>query len=155
MALLKRGISRTNAAFPSRSSRLRGELLLDELKLITQQYPKMFRTPAIFLLATFLSLGSTFFERIHLGEVNRAIASIPAPKIASHSPLKRVPVKPPIHDPSTCVICLTLHASVTAQAWSIPSLDPAARIGFVAPELRTTVQSHPISCDHCRGPPVA
>jgi hypothetical protein len=113
----------------------------------------VFRIPAIFLLTTFLSLGSTCFEQLHLAEVNRALARIPVPKVVSRVPLKRVPVKPPIHDPATCAICIVLHAPVTMQAWSMPSLGPSARLGRITTEPLLSISFQPISYQHCRGPP--
>jgi hypothetical protein len=113
----------------------------------------LFRYPAIFLLTTFLSLGSNCFERIHLAEVNAALARIPVPKLASRVPLKRVPMKPPIHDPATCAICMVLHAPVATQTWAMPALGLTTLAGNVVSESFLSISVQPISYQHCRGPP--
>jgi hypothetical protein len=115
----------------------------------------VFRIPVIFLLSTYLSIGPTFFERLHIAEVNRALAHIPVPKVVTRSPLKRMPVRPPVHDPATCVICALIHAPVAAQIWTMPSLGPTARLGCINPESRPASPLVRISCPLCRGPPVA
>jgi len=88
-----------------------------------------------------------------LAEVNRALAQIPVPKVASRSPLKRLPVKPPVHDPATCAICIALHAPLTMQGFAVPTLNPAARLGYAVVELPFSISVHAISHEHCRGPP--
>jgi hypothetical protein len=115
----------------------------------------MFRAPVVFLLSTFLSVGPTFFERLHIDEVNRALARIPIPKVATRSPLKRLPVRPPLHDPATCVICTLIHSPVAAHAWSMPALGLLDRIGCVASESPPSSSPVRISCPQCRGPPAA
>jgi hypothetical protein len=115
----------------------------------------VFRYPAIFLLNVFLVLGPGFFQRQHLAEANRALAHLPALKVASSSPLKRLPVRPPVHDPSTCAICIALHAPIATQIWSAPSLGPIARIGFVCDDSRPAFVPIRISAEQCRGPPAA
>jgi hypothetical protein len=115
----------------------------------------VFRYPAIFLLNVFLVLGPGVFERQHLAEANRALLHLPAPKVATNSPLKRLPVRPPVHDPSTCAICIALHAPMAAQIWSAPSLAPVARAGFVCDDSRLPFVPIRISAEHCRGPPAA
>jgi len=121
-----------------------------------QQYlTSVFRTPVIFLLSTFLSIGPNFFQRLHIAEVNRALARIPVPKIATRSPLKRLPVRQPVHDPATCAICALIHAPVTTQIWTMPSLGPTARLGRIGPESRSASPLIRISSPLCRGPPVA
>ena len=120
-----------------------------------QQYPSVFRIPVIFLLSTFLSIGPNFFERLHIAEINRALAGIPVPKVATRSPLKRMPVRPPVHDPATCAICVLIHAPVAAQIWSMPSLGPIDRIGCVDSESSPSLPPVRLSCPQCRGPPAA
>ena len=115
----------------------------------------MFRYPVIFLISTCLSIGSNFFERIHMAEVNQALAQIAAPKLAANSPLKRLPDKAPVHDPATCPICIALHAPVAAQLASVPSLQPIDRVGQIAPYLPTAFDPVKISAEQCRGPPAA
>jgi hypothetical protein len=103
----------------------------------------------------FLLMGPNYFDRLHQAEVNKALAHLPAPKAASESPLKRLPVRPPVHDPATCVICIALHAPTAMQVWSAPSLAPIARIGFVGDYLRLAFVPVRISAEQCRGPPAA
>ena len=129
---------------------------LDANEPSMQQYIiTVFRAPVIFLLSTFLSIGPNFFERLHIAEVNRALAHIPVPKVATRSPLKRMPVRPPVHDPATCVICTLIHAPAVAQSWAIPSLSPTARIGCINPESLPASPLIRISSPLCRGPPTA
>jgi len=115
----------------------------------------VFRYPAIFLLNLFLVIGPNFFDRLHQAEANRALAHLPAPKLASNSPLKRLPVRPPVHDPSTCAICIALHAPMATQVWSAPSLAPIARMGYVCDDSRLAFVPVRISAEQCRGPPAA
>jgi hypothetical protein len=113
----------------------------------------VFRYPAIFLLNVFLVLGPGFFERLHLAEANRALPHLPAPKVQSNSPLKRLPVRPPVHDPSTCAICIALHGPMATQVCSAPPLGPVARIGFVCDDSPQAFVPIRISAEQCRGPP--
>jgi hypothetical protein len=115
----------------------------------------VFRYPAIFLLNVFLVIGPGFFDRLHVAQVNWALAHLPTPKIATHSPLTRLPVRPPVHDPSTCAICIALHAPMAMQIWSAPSVAPVARVGFVCDDSRLAFVPIGISVEHCRGPPAA
>jgi hypothetical protein len=115
----------------------------------------MFRGPIVFLLSTFLSLGPSFFNRLHAEEVNRALARIPVPHVLTHSPLKRMPVRQPVHDPSTCAICLLIHASVTVQTCAMPSLGPIALLGRVPGENSLVISPIRVAPQQCRGPPVA
>jgi hypothetical protein len=125
------------------------------MKVQGNNITEVFRTPVIFLLSTFLSIGPTFFERLHIDEVNRALAHLPVPKVATRSPLKRMPVRPPVHDPATCVICALIHAPAVSQIWTIPSLGPTARIGCIIPESLPASPLIRISSPLCRGPPIA
>ena len=114
----------------------------------------MLRYPAIFLVGVFFTLGPAPFERLHIAEANRSW-HLPA-QVAdstSASPLKRLPVRPPVHDASTCIICAMLHAPMTAQQAPPVSLALMARVGYLPVE--SSHQFHFIfaSCEHCRGPP--
>jgi hypothetical protein len=95
------------------------------------------------------------FERLHVAEVNRALAAIPAPRLATRSPLKRMPVRPPVHDPANCAICMLIHAPAAAYVWTMPPLGPTVRIGSIAPECLPTFSPIGISRQQCRGPPAA
>ncbi len=128
---------------------------LTPMKVQGNNITQVFRAPIIFLLSTFLSIGPNFFERLHIAEVNRALARIPVPKVATRSPLKRMPVRPPVHDPSTCVICALIHAPAVAQFWTIPFLTPTAQIGCITLESRSASPLIRISSPLCRGPPTA
>jgi hypothetical protein len=114
----------------------------------------VFRTPIIFLISTFLSIGPNYFAEQHIVEVNRALAKIPVPRLATRTPLKRLPVKQPVHDPATCIICVLIHASVTAQFSSSPSLNPTALIGVTTIESLSPSPVIPASILFCRGPPI-
>lgn len=120
-----------------------------------QQYHAVFRIPAVFLLSAFLSVGPNFFERLHIAEVDRALAHIPVPRVATRSPLKRMPVRPPIHDPATCAICSLIHSPVTTQFWSMPTLGPIERLGSIESQSLPAFPPIRISCPQCRGPPAA
>jgi hypothetical protein len=115
----------------------------------------VFRYPAIFLLTTFLSLGPNFFERIHLADVNQALARIAPPKVASKTPLKKLPQRSPAHDPASCPICIALHAPITGQFASAPSVEPIDRIGSIAVNLRSLSNLVHLTAQQCRGPPAA
>jgi len=115
----------------------------------------MFRAPVVFLLTTFLSLGPTLFERLHLAEVNRALAQIPIPRVVTHSPLKRMPVRQPMHDPSTCAICILIHAVVATHHSATLSLAPIALLGRIAPESSLLISPLRLAPQQCRGPPMA
>ena len=114
----------------------------------------MFRYPAIFLLTTFLSLGPNFFERVHLAEVNQALARIAPPKAASNTPLKKLPQRTPVHDPASCPVCIALHAPIAWQFASAPSLEPIDRIGSIAVALPSLSDLIHLTAQQCRGPPV-
>jgi hypothetical protein len=109
------------------------------------------RYPAIFLIGIFFSLGPAPFERLHLAEANRSWARI---KLATKDgPAKRLPVRPPVHDPSNCVICAVLHAPLTSQHLPHIALAPTARLGYLFVELPSHHPSNWIVADQCRGPP--
>ena len=113
----------------------------------------VFRYPAIFLLTAFLSIGSNFFQQIHLAEVNQELARIAPPKIVAKTPLKRLPEKFPAHDPATCAICVLLHAPIAGQFASAPSLEPIDRVGLIAADLPEALNPVHIAAEQCRGPP--
>jgi hypothetical protein len=118
-------------------------------------YLPVFRYPAIFLLTTFLSLGPNFFERIHLTEVNQALARIAPPKVASKSPIKKLPQRSPVHDPASCPICVALHAPIAWQFASTPSIKPIDQIGSIAINLPSLSNLIHLTAQQCRGPPAA
>jgi hypothetical protein len=114
----------------------------------------VFRKPALFLIGLFFTLGPTPFERLHLAEANQSWARIKLampgrPDAAS----KRLPVRPPVHDPSTCVICAVLHAPLTAQHLPPIILGPAARLGYLSVESPSEYSPLSIAAEQCRGPP--
>ncbi len=116
----------------------------------------MLRYPAIFLVGVFFTFGPAPFERLHLAEVNSAWNRIEQlMNGGSRSPLKRLPVPRPFHDPSTCVICATLHAPVTIQYMPPIMLMPTARLGSLPVELPNEFQFVYVAAEHCRGPPAA
>jgi hypothetical protein len=117
----------------------------------------LLRYPAIFLLGVFFSFGPGPFERIHLAAVNRSwlLARQAMDRgERSKSPLKRLPVRPPQHDPSTCIICAMLHAPLTVQVIPPVSLAPMARLGYLQAESPEKVHFNFTTCENCRGPPV-
>jgi hypothetical protein len=112
------------------------------------------RYPAIFLIGVFFTLGPAPFERLHLAEANQSWSRAEAAMIAgSHSPLKRLPVRPPVHDPSTCVICAILHAPVAMQQVPPIALGPTARLGSLPIESPNEFHFIYIAAEQCRGPP--
>jgi hypothetical protein len=114
------------------------------------------RYPAIFLVGIFFALGPAPFERLHLAEANRSWAQARlATTSGSDSRSKPLPVRPPVHDPSTCVICAMLHAPLTAQQAPLMTLAPLALLGYSP--VRSSLQYSPIciAAEQCRGPPSA
>jgi hypothetical protein len=116
----------------------------------------VFRYPAIFLIGVFFTLGPAPFERVHLAEANQALQRTRTMMAdGSPSPLKRLPVRLPVHDPSACVICAVLHAPMTVQhAASLP-LGPTARLGCLPVELTPEFPLVCMAAEQCRGPPSA
>jgi hypothetical protein len=114
----------------------------------------VFRYPAIFLIGVFFTLGPAPFERLHLAEANRSWARCkPVTAGGSDSRAKRLPVRPPLHDPSTCVICAMLHAPLTAQHVPPIVLGPTARLGYLSVEFPSQYSPICIAAEQCRGPP--
>ncbi|MGD0464167.1 MAG: hypothetical protein ABSB74_16925 [Tepidisphaeraceae bacterium] len=115
----------------------------------------MLRYPVIFLIGIFLTLGPAPFERLHLAEANRSWARVKPVTAGGSHPAKRLPVRPPVHDPSTCAICVMLHAPLTAQHSPPMPLGPTARLGYSPVE--SPLQYSPIctAAEQCRGPPSA
>jgi hypothetical protein len=115
----------------------------------------VFRHPATFLIAIVLSIGPSYFQRVHESQVNQSLAKIAPPKVAGHTPLKRLPVRAPVHDPASCPICVALHAPILGQFAVAPSMQPVDCIGSVPLSLPESFHSIAIAADHCRGPPAA
>jgi hypothetical protein len=113
----------------------------------------VFRYPAIFLIATFLSIGPNYFQRVHQTEVDQALAKIATPRAVGNAPLKRVPVRPPVHDPASCPVCIALHAPIDGHLAPAPSLQPIDRIGSVAQYLPAAFTPIHVAAEQCRGPP--
>jgi hypothetical protein len=115
----------------------------------------VFRLPFTFLVAIVLTIGPTYFQQVHESEVNEALAKITAPKVAGNTPLKRLPVQSPTHDPASCPVCVALHAPIVSQVATAPSLLPLDRLGTVAQLPAESFHSINVTADHCRGPPIA
>lgn len=129
---------------------------LDPAAKRAENVPSVLKYPAIFLVGVFFALGPAPFERLHLAEANRSWNQAEAVMArGSNSPLKRLPVPRPIHDPSTCVICAILHAPTAVQQVPAIYLAPMARLGFL--EVAVPVEFHLdyVSAAQCRGPPAA
>jgi len=114
------------------------------------------RYSAIFLIGIFFTLGPAPFERLHLADANRSWARIKlATTGGSDSRTKRLPVRPPAHDPSTCVICAMLHAPLASQQSPPTPLGPTARLGYLSVDLPSQYLPRCIAAEQCRGPPSA
>jgi hypothetical protein len=111
------------------------------------------RYPAIFLITTFLSIGPNCFQRIHQTEVDQALAKIATPKVAGHTPLKRLPVQPPLHDPAACPVCIALHAPVAGHFSPAPSFELIDRVGSVSQYFPAAFSPIQVGAEQCRGPP--
>jgi hypothetical protein len=112
------------------------------------------RYPAIFLIGLFLTLGPAPFERLHLEAANRSLARVKV-EGGSHSGSKPLPVRPPVHNSSTCVICAMLHAPLTAQHLPPMGLAPTALLGYSRVACSANYLSVSITAEQCRGPPSA
>jgi hypothetical protein len=114
------------------------------------------RYPAIFLVGLFFAMGPAPFERLHLAQANRSLAGI-ARVIdrSSHSRSKSLPVRPPIHDSSTCVICVALHAPLTAHHLPPVNVGPVALVGYLRACVSSKYSPVDITAEQCRGPPSA
>lgn len=122
-----------------------------------RNYFRVFRYPGILLVGLFLVAGPTPFERIHLAEVSRfwaQRAALEAKTLAGGTPLQRMPAKAPVHDPSTCPICIALHAAVTVQHTRPRVLTPLVRLGYCSGELVRQCEIRLASPLQCRGPPL-
>ena len=113
------------------------------------------RYPALLLLNVFFVIGPGLFERAHVAEVQRELAAIPVPKLATQTPLKRLPEKQPVHDPATCAICIALHAPMTAGIFYAPAIGLLAQVGYVAQDRPVAFIPIRIAGAQCRGPPAA
>jgi hypothetical protein len=112
------------------------------------------RYPAIFLVGLFFAMGPAPFERLHVAAANRSLARMKlVTERGSHSGSKPLPVRPPIHDPSTCVICAALHAPLTAQYLPPVSLGPIALVGYLRVEASSNYVPVSMTAEQCRGPP--
>jgi hypothetical protein len=114
------------------------------------------RYPAIFLVGLFFAMGPAPFERLHLAQANRNLASMRLVTVGGlHSRSKPSPVRPPIHDSSTCVICVALHAPLTAHHLPPVNVGPVALVGFLRVEVSSKYSPVDITAEQCRGPPSA
>jgi hypothetical protein len=120
------------------------------------KYMLVLRYPALFFVGVFFMLGPAPFEQVHLAEANQAWAHIkPATASGSNSGSKPLPVRPPVHDPSTCIICAMLHAPLTAQQAPPMALAPTALVGYSPDRIASNYSPRCIAAEQCRGPPAA
>jgi hypothetical protein len=115
----------------------------------------VFRHPFTFLIAIVLSIGPSYFQRVHESQVNQALARIAPPKVVGHTPLKKLPVQSPTHDPASCPICVALHAPMDGHFAAMPSVQPVDRIGSASASIPQSFHTITIATDRCRGPPMA
>jgi hypothetical protein len=114
------------------------------------------RYPAIFLVGLFFALGPAPFERAHLNAANRSVARIKlVARRGAHSGSKPLPVRPPIHNPSTCVICAALHSPVIAHYLPPTEVGPTAFVGYLSFGVSWNYAPVSIAAEQCRGPPTA
>jgi hypothetical protein len=92
------------------------------------------RYPAIFLFAFFLAIGPGAAEQAHLRQVNRFWAAHRGTiESENKTPSRRVPVRAPAHDPSTCIVCMALHAAIgesPAHPIELANLPRSGKVAF-------------------------
>jgi hypothetical protein len=130
-------------------------LLIDEVLQARQDQWVVLKYPALFFFSLFLALGPGAVEQAHLRQANQFWAEHRAGALGQgKTPLRQVPSRGPVHDPSTCIVCMTLHAAIGSIGVHPVDVSVLLPGGTLLPKAVSASGVRLIIAENSRGPPV-
>ncbi len=109
----------------------------------------------IFVLMGIIGVGPGALGWVHQLQMKQiALPRATLPTAKGAAPLKNTPSQP-IHNPATCMVCLTLHAPMAADPTGVSVQAPHQTAQIAWPVPTPQIERPFLFVAHCRGPPIA